>query len=257
MSDDTLLGSSVTLVIDGQEVAGTVTSVSHSQMEVTVNIRQPARGYSGTQARVVMGDGDDILLDLGKHSFYTTMVVVVPMHGKRRPAAPLHVPSASREETDSAPDDGEETANTALKPSERRRFFRLGIELEVDVLENVGARKEYVRAQGRTLNLSGGGMLLTLDKILLAGVHHFRIHLPKETMLVLGRVIRNEKGLSSTTPVEFVDLHEADRSKLIRYIFKAMRNAKDDEEEPGKSEEAPRYWLRRQKYFAPQKPRYW
>jgi hypothetical protein len=257
MSDDALLGSSMTLVIDGQEVTGTVTGVSASQLEVTVNIRQPARGYAGTQARVVMGEGDEVLLDLGKHSFYTSMVVVVPTHGKRRPAAPLRVrPTDSDADSASEESDGEETANTALKPSERRRFFRLGIELDVEVLENVGARKEYVRARGRTLNLSGGGMLLNLDKILLAGVHHFRVHLPKEEMILLGRVIRNEKGLSSTTPVEFIDLHEADRSKLIRYIFKAMRNGREEDEQP-KTDEPPRYWQRRQKFFTPQKPRYW
>lgn len=248
MADDPLLGSAMTLVIDGQEVTGKVTSVSASQLEVTLNIRQPAKGYQGTQARVKLGDDDDVLLDLGKNGYYASLVVVVPITGKKLPAL-----ASSAAESEAS---GESTATGPLKASERRRFFRLGIDLEIEVLENVGHRKEYVRARGRTLNLSGGGMLLQLDKILLAGVHHFRIHLPKETMVVMGRVIRNEKGLSSTTPVEFVDLGEADRSKLIRFIFKTMRGLKDDGEEK-KPEDAPRYWLRRQKYFQPAKPRYW
>lgn len=255
MADDPLLGSSMTLVIDGQEVTGQITSVSASQMEVTLNIRQPAAGYRGTQAKVLLGDGEDVILDLGKNGFYSNLVVVVPL--SRKPTPQLHQPVASRpRDTESGDEEGESSGTGPLKASERRRFFRLGIDLDIDVLENVGHRKEYARAHGHTINLSGGGMLLSLDKILLAGVHHFRIHMPKETMVVMGRVIRNEKGLSSTTPVEFVDLSEADRSKLIRFIFKTMRGGKDDEELK-KQDEPPRYWLRRQKFFQPAKPRYW
>lgn len=254
MADDPLLGSAMTLVIDGQEVTGKVTGVSASSLEVTLNIRQPAKGYQGTQALVKLGDEDDVLLDLGKQGYYSTLVVVVPV--KRMPTPALeHLPdTAPRRESEES--DGESSGTGPLKPSERRRFFRLGIELEVEVLENVGHRREYVRASGQTINLSGGGMLLSLDKILLAGVHHFRIHMPKETMTLMGRVIRNEKGMSSTTPVEFIDLTEGERSKLIRYIFKTMRNAKDDDEDK-KTEDAPRYWLRRQKFFTQSKPRYW
>ena len=258
MADDALLGSAMTLVIDGQEVTGKVTGVSANQLEVTLNIRQPAKGYQGTQAVVKLGDGDDVILDLGKNGFYSSLVVVVPTFGRRLPTPELYQPPASADSR--RPDDGEdgESSGTGpLKASERRRFFRLGIELPVEVLENVGARKEYVRASGSTINLSGGGMLLTMDKLLLAGVHHFRLHLPKETMILTGRVIRNEKGMSSTTPVEFIDLTEGERSKLIRFIFRAMRNAKDDEEEKKRPEEAPRYWLRREKFFPPSKPRYW
>ena len=150
----------------------------------------------------VLPGGDPVSFDLGRHSFYSTLVIEVPRPRQARKA---------------------ETAGGEDVPaSDRRTSFRLATECDVDVFESLSHGRDYLRARGKTLNVSGGGMMVELNKPLLPGTYKFRLHLPNEVLEVAGAVIRNKKQASLTMPVEFVDLHEVERSKLIRFIFQRM-----------------------------------
>ena len=244
MSDhDHLIGSTMVLTLDGQKVTGKVVEAHDDRLLVRVAIHQPAKGYQGVIGRAIMPDGAVIKFDLGRQSHYSEMLIEVPLpRGEEAPAP--------------APD------------QERRRFFRLAIELPVEVVENVGFSKEYVRTRGETVNISGGGMLVDFEQSILPGVYKFRVHMPGETLTLAGRVIRKTMAQASVSPVEWVDIHEVERSKLIRLIFNRMRNIKDPGPEDGAEGEAhakpakagedePRYWRRREKFYKPNKIRYW
>jgi hypothetical protein len=179
-------------------------------------------------------------------------------------------PALNIVETTQAPLEPVATPKPAVeKPvDERRHFFRFAVNCPVDVVENVGHTREYVREEGRTMNLSGGGMLAEFDKPLPPGTYRFRLQLPEETMLLTGRIIKKGQAPGRVAPIEFVDLHEAERSKLIRFIFNMMRSmrqtargfAKDDDNLPDPKTDKPKekaYWRRREKYFKSSKIRYW
>lgn len=235
--EEELIGQSLIVSLDGQKVAGKITAVKDTVFEVTLQIRQPAKGYNGVIASTVLPDGSAMQFDLGRHSFFTHLVLEVPRPRKAR-----------QDEGD-----GEKPAD------ERRRYFRLSTECEVEAYETLGHSRDYLRARGKTLNISGGGMLVEMNKPLLPGLYKWRVYMPHETLEVAGAVIRNKKQASLVMPIEFVDLHEVERSKLIRFIFNRMRNLKDDLDEKKRkgAEQEPRYWRRREKYMKPPKPRYW
>lgn len=238
MADDSLLGTSLDVELDGQTVTGKVTAVHADRLEVSLRIQQTAKAYIGQTAKVTLDDGRVVTFDLGERSTFTRMVVEVPL------------PRPSRRDEPDEPEG-----------DERRRYFRLGVNIDVEVLEELANGKDYVRTRGTTVNLSGGGMLVDLDRPMIAGVHTFRLHLPTETLVTEGRVVKLTKGPSTRTAVEFLHMPEADRSKVVRFIFKKMRNLKEGVEEEMKKKketgELPRYWIRRLKYYQPPKIRYW
>lgn len=180
----------------------------------------------------------------------------------------LAKPAMNREEASPPPPP---PAPVIAKPpgDERRHYFRFAVDIPVQVVEDVGHRRDWVREEGRTMNLSGGGMLAEFDKPLPPGTYRFRIALPEEEMVMSGRVIKKGDGLTRVAAIEFIDLTEAQRSKLIRFIFNMMRNlrnvargidpASDGGEKQEKTEktEEKAHRLRREKYFKPTKIRYW
>lgn len=246
MSDDaSSIGSTLVLTVDGQKVTGRIVEVREDRLIVKVAIHQPAKGYTGVIGKAILPDGEVVKFDLGRQAHYSELIIEVPLPDEDDAPAP-------------APD------------QERRKFFRLAIELPVEVVENVGFSKEYVRTRGTTVNISGGGMLLDFDQPIIPGIYKFRLHLPNESLVLAGRVIRKPGMGGSVMPVEFIDIHEVERSKLIRLIFNRMRNLKSPGEEgeeggeegtkpaaSGKGEDEPRYWRRREKFYKPGKIRYW
>ena len=154
-----LLGKSLIVTLEGQKVAGKVTAVHESAIELTLTIRQPAKGYQGVVASAALPDGEEVRFDLGRHGFYGTLVIEIPR--------PRDVRKALTAET--SPDEVEKPAD------ERRKFFRLATECEVEVLETLPNGRDYLRARGRTLNVSGGGMLLEMRRPLLPGTYKFRL----------------------------------------------------------------------------------
>ena len=240
MSEDSpLIGGTIVLTLDGQKVTGKIVEAHLDRLLVRVAIHQPARGYNGVIGRAILADGAIIKFDLGRQSHYSEMLIEVPLPDADDAPAP-------------APEE------------ERRKFFRLGIDLPVEIVENVGFSKEYVRMSGETVNISGGGMLVDFGQPILPGIYKFRLHLPTGPLTLAGRVIRKAMTAGSIMPVEFVDIHEVERSKLIKLIFNRMRNITEEEggeatedHKPAKDEADPRYWRRREKFFKPGKIRYW
>ena len=229
--DESLLGSSVVLAVDGQKVTGKVTSVRSGAIEITLPVRQEADDLVGTDVRAELSDGTVIEATL-ERAYLANLVLE------------LTLPSATP-----PPDD------------ERRKFFRLGIQLDVEVLEQLeyqkGILKEFVRATGHTLNLSGGGMLVELDRALPSGTYDFRVQMPHEPLTLKGRAIRKA---GSATPIEFVGMAERDRARLIRFIFNRLRGFPDEpagNTASSAEDELPRHVLRRQRFFRPTKIRYW
>lgn len=242
---DSLIGTSVDIDLEGQRLTGEVTAVRGDVAEVTVRLRHPVRDHRGVSAQIRFKGQARYELDLTDRARYTTMVVELPL--------PEALVERDREEVEDGAD--------------RRRHFRLGVECPVEVLENAGSDREYVRSHGTTINISGGGMLIQLDRVILAGVHVFRVHMPEETLEVSGRIIPSRKGLSQKVAVEFVELPEAVRSKVVRFVFQRMRGVKpaangaegEKKVRLRRDEDAdkPRYLIRREKYYQPPKIRYW
>ena len=171
-----------------------------------------------------------------------------------------------------APQETRPVQKPADKPpaDERRHFFRFAVDCPVEVVENIGHTREYVREAGNTLNLSGGGMLAEFASPLPPGSYRFRIHLPGDPMILPGRVIKKGDGpVGRVAAIEFTELNEGQRSKLIRFIFNMMRNLKDSvprvepnaEGEEGSHsrprEQVDRSKERRERFFKPSKIRYW
>ncbi|MDB5097971.1 MAG: hypothetical protein JWM80_2392 [Cyanobacteria bacterium RYN_339] len=176
-------------------------------------------------------------------------------------------PALNKVEADEEPPAPPPPKPTEPVKDDRRHFFRFAVDCDVDLVENVGHTREYVRAEGRTLNLSGGGMLAEFEEPVPPGNYRFRLYLnEEEAMLLTGKVIKKGEGKSRVAAIEFVDLHEADRSKLIRFIFNMMRTLKqaarglpldEPKGEAKEKKEEKGHNRRRERFFRPGKIRYW
>lgn len=237
-------GDTIDLVLEGQVARGEVLEATPEKLVVRVSIRQPALTHEGLIGRATLGDGREIKFDLGKCGHYVALEVEIPLQ------------QAQPQEEAPAVD--------------RRRFFRLGMELDLDIIDafSLGGSgrtfgSEIVRARGKTVNVSGGGLLAAMDQPLLPGLYTMRLYLPGEAITVSAKVIRKPLASPVLTAIEFVGIHEMDRSKIIRLIFNKMRHVKAtsanaNAEKPHKKKDEPtRHQLRREKYFSPPKIRYW
>lgn len=231
-ADESLIGTGLNLVIADQAVKGKILEVLPGKLVVELAVRQPASEYYGQLAQATLPDGRQIDFDLSRNAYFAHLVVEVPLPAPQRLAASGGASEAS---------------------NERRRYFRLSTDLDVEVIDMLSTR-DVVRATGRTLNLSGGGMLVQLTRPLTSGLYTFRLHMPSEALVLHGRILG--KGAMQTVAVEFVDLHEVERSKLIRFIFNKMRNIREGLDKKKKNDE-PRYKRRRERFYQPVKIRYW
>lgn len=244
---DELIGQQVSLALEGHEVEGLVAAVKSEHMVVRVPLTLPAAQYEGVIGAVALPDGREIRFDVGLHASFIEMELKIPL---KAPDLPKQEPPAS----------------------ERRKFYRLACGLDVEVIEPVGygptgGQKgfgaEIVRTRGRSVNISGGGMLCKLDQPLMPGVYAIRLHLPNESLTLSAKVIRKPLASPVFTAMEFVGINEMDRSKIIRLIFNRMRHVKEKNQKidvPSSSrrrEEPTRHQLRREKYYSPPKIRYW
>ncbi|MEB3329180.1 MAG: PilZ domain-containing protein [Candidatus Sericytochromatia bacterium] len=237
-------GDTLDVVLEGQAARSEVISVDDDQLVVRVGIHQPALSHAGLIGRAQLADGREIKFDLGQCGRYVALELTIPL--------------AAREQLLEEP-----------PAIDRRRFFRLGMELDVDVIEAYGVGSggrsfgsEIIRTRGKSVNVSGGGMLCALDQPLMPGLYTVRIYLPGETVTATAKVIRKPLASPVLTAMEFVSIHEMDRSKLIRLIFNRMRNVKAlntaSPKEKAKSKDAmSRSQARREKYFSPPRIRYW
>lgn len=110
---------------------------------------------------------------------------------------------------------------------QRRKFVRVPIVL------NVEYSKEETEKTGKTLkaimvDLSGGGMRIKLNEDVRIG-DKIVSHLPlgSDKVQIKGEVVRIEKDIDNKRNIcgiNFMDLSERDREKLIRFIFQVMRD---------------------------------
>lgn len=116
---------------------------------------------------------------------------------------------------------------------QRRRFLRmqtnLPCEAEPELPERPNRFAPYI--SGLIQDISGGGCsLVVMTKFENDQILRITFDLPGEGPLtLLGRVLRTthvqtpDGGVAYSTSIEFVDLSEAIRSKLIRYVFDVQR----------------------------------
>ncbi|MEB3198477.1 MAG: PilZ domain-containing protein [Candidatus Sericytochromatia bacterium] len=240
-------GERLALNLEGQEAVGEVVEMRGHNLVMRVPVRYAAQHYSGLIGRAALPDGRELRFDLGAVGHFVMLEVEIPLVAHTEPIE-------------------------AAPPVERRKFYRLACELDLEVLESIGitggaVRKgfgaEIVKTRGRTVNLSGGGLMAALDQPLMPGLYTVRIHMPQESVTVSAKVLRKPLASPVFSAMEFVNIHELDRSKIIRMIFNRMRHVRDkSNKEPEriktKRTEGPsRHAQRREKYYSPPKIRYW
>lgn len=127
-----------------------------------------------------------------------------------------------------------------IKRRQRRNYFRLPCNLEANykvITEDADSSSEIEEEEdekGLVVNLSGGGLLLVTSRSLLPGTLLY-LHLilqckkGKKEMRLKGRVVRssplkvNNKTLRYRCGVEFVEISEKERDKIISFLFALMR----------------------------------
>lgn len=127
-----------------------------------------------------------------------------------------------------------------IKRRQRRNYFRLPCNLQAcytvisEGAEFPADAKEKEGERGLVVNLSGGGLLLVTSRSLFPGTLLY-LHLilqckkGKKEMRLKGRVLRssplkvNNKTLRYRCGVEFVEISEKERDKIISFLFALMR----------------------------------
>ena len=244
---DDLAGQTVDLALEGQTIKGLVSNHKPDHLVVRVPLHLPASQYEGVVGKLALPDGREVRFDVGRHAAFIEMELQIPLNAREQPKE-------------------EQPAD------ERRKFYRLACELEIEVIEPVGygpvgGQKgfgtEIIRTRGRTVNISGGGLLAKLDQPLMPGIYAIRLHLPDESLTLSAKVIRKPLASPVFTAMEYVGINEMDRSKIIRLIFNRMRHVKDrvlkneTAANPRKRDGQTRHQQRREKYYSPPKTRYW
>jgi c-di-GMP-binding flagellar brake protein YcgR len=120
-----------------------------------------------------------------------------------------------------------------LKPAEihevqRRRWVRIPISLPVKFqLEHSTEAEIY---EGQTIDISGGGIQYRSETALEPGtIIHLCLDLPRrEPICCKARVLRFEedselKGQEARIVVEFVDISEGQRDRIMNFIFEKQR----------------------------------
>lgn len=120
---------------------------------------------------------------------------------------------------------------------QRRKFVRVPIICSVNyekVVKGTYASEEKVDDdsspifKATMIDLSGGGMKIRLKEDIKTGDELLmHISMGKETLTVKGEVTRSEKGYDSklnTCGINFLDLNERTREKLIKFVFEIMRD---------------------------------
>ena len=114
-------------------------------------------------------------------------------------------------------------AATEPEVTQRREFVRIHSPRPV-VLK---AEQEVIDDHAHTIDLSGGGMLVSgADTLAVDDEVRFSMQLGPRELLVAGvaRVVRvHDDGQRA---LSFIEIDEGDRDRLIRYVFECMRTAR-------------------------------
>jgi c-di-GMP-binding flagellar brake protein YcgR len=110
---------------------------------------------------------------------------------------------------------------------QRRNYMRLPIKLE-SYFRLVGDESDFKKAE--TLNISGGGALIITEEAIEEGQNiEFELYIPnRKPFFCLAKVVRllergTEKGGRNKAAIEYYDITESKRDKIINYIFEKQR----------------------------------
>ncbi|HBQ86553.1 MAG TPA: hypothetical protein DER33_00415 [Syntrophomonas sp.] len=110
---------------------------------------------------------------------------------------------------------------------QRRNYMRLPIKLE-SYFRVVGDESDFKKAE--TLNISGGGALIITEEAIEEGQNiEFELYIPnRNPFFCLAKVVRllergTEKGGKNKAAIEYCDIAESKRDKIINYIFEKQR----------------------------------
>lgn len=111
-----------------------------------------------------------------------------------------------------------------IKKVQRRDYVR------IDLVENVFVKpkeeKEDKWSEALILNLSGGGMRVSVTENFAPGEKIFiKLLIDDDKLQVTGRVVREieKRGNSQIYGVQFVDIQDIARDKIIKKVFSHMR----------------------------------
>lgn len=193
------VGQMVVVRLGDGEYAGEVTLVSPDRVEVTVRLRHdPPASVPQGGGTITFGDGRQQPFSPSSLSLFTTLVIALS------------------------------TDETQMPISEKRRFLRIDRRVPVHVRQGEGEESRLI-ASGATRDLSGGGTQLELEAPLEVGaLFQLTLFLPDESVQIPARVLRTtrQRGGSYWISMAFEGLTEAERSRIIRYIFARLRSLK-------------------------------
>ncbi len=113
---------------------------------------------------------------------------------------------------------------------QRRDYVRIETMLSVDYsIENDEESKDLCVLHVSSRDISGGGIAIIERKVLpVDTIVNLNIHLPEENLEIKGKVVRwGEVDTSPTKKywmgVQFINISERERQKIIHYIFKRQR----------------------------------
>ncbi|RKD27766.1 c-di-GMP-binding flagellar brake protein YcgR, contains PilZNR and PilZ domains [Caminicella sporogenes DSM 14501] len=115
----------------------------------------------------------------------------------------------------------------SIRKMQRREFFRLDIILNV-IIEINNDENEVKQINAISKDISGGGIrIICKEKLNLNRLLKCIIPLDNETIELNGKVVRCQKVPDSISKydigIEFVDIDESIRKKIISFIFKKQR----------------------------------
>lgn len=122
------------------------------------------------------------------------------------------------------------TPPTNIIKVQQRSFVRMDVvlpaKMQVLTPENEGEEAAFAGGKVFTKNISGGGLCLITEEPIDIGIQlHLEVELPEQEILsITGRVARVEKPQNDRQlfwiGVEFLDVSETIRSRIIRFVFK-------------------------------------
>lgn len=110
---------------------------------------------------------------------------------------------------------------------QRRNFMRLSVKLEV-YFRVMGDESDFKK--GETLDISGGGILFLTEEAIEEGqILEVELYLPRrKPFFCRAKVVRlleraKKKGDKNKVALEYYEINEAKRDKVINYIFEKQR----------------------------------
>lgn len=121
-----------------------------------------------------------------------------------------------------------------VKKIQRRDYFRVNVVQIISYIKEVDLKKDIRREEdyedALLLDLSGGGMRIKVrEKLSFNDIIISNLNYEEEKIIVKGRVVRIEKTEDKKYiyGIDFKDLDNSTREKIIKVVFKIMRKQRE------------------------------